>query len=302
MENYIKHIEIKNLWNLYDIAFDCDPKVNILVGKNGSGKSTVLQSVKMTLEKDDLSKPEYKDATDVTLSTHNPFDSWLRSEDVYVLVNKVNNFKVDFIYIDTFDTIIKENKDSDFILKSLFKDKKTPLDIKLRNSIDGNYTDKNLIKVDRTNKEIALQLYDDIKNVEAKKYRNKLENFLKIINSFLEDTNKEFFINKDSKAILRINNNFEIDLDSISSGEKQLLIILINIFLTEEEPTIIFMDEPELSLHPSWQRKLIETIFKINPNIQLFIATHSPSILSEGWKDKLIHMEDITSKTAVAKN
>lgn len=54
------------------------------------------------------------------------------------------------------------------------------------------------------------------------------------------------------------------------------------------------MDEPELSLHISWQDKLLSTIRDLNPNCQLIIATHSPSIFANGWENNLKFMEDIT--------
>ena len=53
------------------------------------------------------------------------------------------------------------------------------------------------------------------------------------------------------------------------------------------------MDEPEISLHIEWQNKLIEAIRSLNPNCQIIMTTHSPSIFADGWEDKLIFMEDI---------
>ena len=55
----------------------------------------------------------------------------------------------------------------------------------------------------------------------------------------------------------------------------------------------IFLDEPEVSLHISWQRQIIDVIQKLNPQTQLFITSHSPSIFSSGWGDKVVYFEDI---------
>lgn len=68
----------------------------------------------------------------------------------------------------------------------------------------------------------------------------------------------------------------EIDFTVLSTGEKQLLIILFKIFLSGN--SLITLDEPELSLHISWQQKLLEAVNKLNPNAQLIVATHSPEI------------------------
>jgi hypothetical protein len=53
--------------------------------------------------------------------------------------------------------------------------------------------------------------------------------------------------------------------------------------LQRKQNSVLLLDEPEISLHLSWQRKLIDTLREINPNCQLIIVTHSPSIYGDGW-------------------
>jgi len=53
-----------------------------------------------------------------------------------------------------------------------------------------------------------------------------------------------------------------------------------------EQPLILLLDEPDAHLHPAWQRKLIPAVQKLLPNAQIFIATHSPFVVSSvnhGW-------------------
>lgn len=85
-----------------------------------------------------------------------------------------------------------------------------------------------------------------------------------------------------------------LDLALLSSGEKQLLTILLTVLLEDGEPTVLFMDEPEVSLHMEWQQKLIETIRRLNPNVQIILSTHSPAIIMNGWMDKVTEVTDIT--------
>ena len=84
-----------------------------------------------------------------------------------------------------------------------------------------------------------------------------------------------------------------IPLYKLSSGEKQLLIILLRVFLMEEQPYILLMDEPEISLHIEWQYRLFEEIRNLNPNCQIITSTHSPSLFGDGWGDKLFYIEDM---------
>ena len=53
------------------------------------------------------------------------------------------------------------------------------------------------------------------------------------------------------------------------------------------------MDEPEISLNIEWQKKIIQYIRELNPNVQVIIATHSPAIIMDGWMDKVFNMNDI---------
>ena len=112
-----------------------------------------------------------------------------------------------------------------------------------------------------------------------------------IINSLFADSGKQIEI-QDGTLVFRQDGHI-IKLSDLSSGEKQMLLILFKVFLTEEKPAVIFMDEPEISMHISWQNRLIDVLRELNPKAQLFLTTHSPSILSKGWGDKITYMEDI---------
>ena len=64
-------------------------------------------------------------------------------------------------------------------------------------------------------------------------------------------------------------------------------------FVNPNSARILIIDEPEISLHLEWQKNLIHYIQKINQDIQIIVATHSPGILMEGLLDKGIEIEDI---------
>ena len=87
----------------------------------------------------------------------------------------------------------------------------------------------------------------------------------------------------------------EIDLIKLSSGEKQLIILLVEALLQKNKKHIFLADEPELSLHIAWQRKIIPAIKKINPNAQIIVATHSPEVASK-YKGSIFDMEELISE------
>ena len=79
-----------------------------------------------------------------------------------------------------------------------------------------------------------------------------------------------------------------------------MLLLLLRVFLLEEKESVVLIDEPENSLDISWQYKLIDLLVKLNQNAQFFITTHSPSIFGNGWGDKIIYMEDVTTRIETA--
>ena len=83
--------------------------------------------------------------------------------------------------------------------------------------------------------------------------------------------------------------NEAIASDKLSAGEKQMLSFLC--YNTFSEKTAIFIDEPELSLHLDWQRRLLPTLLEQGTDNQFFIATHSPFIYAK-YPDKEILLGD----------
>ncbi|MBS9774120.1 MAG: ATP-binding protein [Tenacibaculum sp.] len=127
-----------------------------------------------------------------------------------------------------------------------------------------------------------------------KKIFKRLDDFINLLNEF-HDT--KYFSLQDSKTggISVIKDDTDIPLVQLSSGEKQLIILLTEALLQKGEETLFIADEPELSLHIEWQRKVISSIRKLNPNSQIIVATHSPEIVGK-FKESVINMERIINE------
>ncbi|MDR8522654.1 AAA family ATPase [Shewanella fidelis] len=121
----------------------------------------------------------------------------------------------------------------------------------------------------------------DVENVQ-KKQAKELRLFTKYekqINKFFK--NKEFSITEDGDFEIKSGARI-IDIADLSSGEKHILTILGRVALSSNETSTFIADEPELSLHLDWQRKIIPSISALSPNTQVIVATHSPAIFDEG--------------------
>lgn len=121
----------------------------------------------------------------------------------------------------------------------------------------------------------------------------QIENFISIINDLFKTTGKHIEIEGNKFNI--ISDGQIIPVNDLSSGEKQILLILLRVFLMDGKEAFVLLDEPENSLDISWQFELINILVRLNLNAQYFITTHSPSIFGDGWGDKIIYMEDVTT-------
>lgn len=103
------------------------------------------------------------------------------------------------------------------------------------------------------------------------------ERFRKVLESMFTGSKHLTFTEKEIKV--QISKDHEIGLPLLSSGEKQLLFIALFALTASNHSLII--DEPELSMHVDWQKKLVATLRDLNPHLQLIMATHSPEIMAD---------------------
>ncbi|OWK68837.1 AAA family ATPase, partial [Pedobacter sp. AJM] len=134
----------------------------------------------------------------------------------------------------------------------------------------------------------AVEEWNKIVQKQTSIYKTK-ETFIDVINNLLQ--RKVIFINERNELTVKTQSGKIFPLTNLSSGEKQLLIILGQSLLQEEDVHIYIADEPELSLHIEWQEKLVNSLKNINPNSQIIFATHSPDIVSE-YDDYVIKIEN----------
>ena len=114
--------------------------------------------------------------------------------------------------------------------------------------------------------------------------------FLRIIHNFIPDKKFSFL----SGRLVIENSLGAIEHSKLSSGEKQLIILMIEALLQKGNKHIFMADEPELSLHIAWQRQIIPAIREINPNAQIIVATHTPEVASR-YKESIFDMEKLIS-------
>lgn len=116
------------------------------------------------------------------------------------------------------------------------------------------------------------------------------ETFLSIVNDLMQ--RKVFSIDEKNELKITTQSGKDLPLKLLSSGEKQLLIVLGEALLQQNEACVYIADEPELSLHVKWQESLVDNLLNLNPRAQIIFATHSPDVVSR-FSDRVFDMEKL---------
>lgn len=121
------------------------------------------------------------------------------------------------------------------------------------------------------------------RDIEAEKKQifSSLHKFTNIASEFLVD--KKITVTDSAGLCIEFANPRARNLthQHLSSGEKQILILLTQALIFEGKSVVYVADEPELSLHVTWQEKLLGALVDLNPKMQMIIATHSPDIVGK---------------------
>ncbi len=269
MAQYIKSIEIDSLWNnRKHIYWELRPDVNILSGSNGVGKSTIINR----------SAGHLKVMREGRL-TSNPQDGVT-----------VNFFPEDAtsIQFDVISSIDRPIMSSEMLEKVSGADIRTELDWQLYN-LQRRYLN---YQVNVGNKIITLLTSGNPDDQRlATELTKPKKMFQDLVDELFAPTAKT--IVRDSNEILFNQYGEKIPPYMLSSGEKQLLVIMLTALVQEGRHCVMLMDEPEISLHIEWQQRLITLIRTLNPNTQIILCTHSPAIIMDGWMDAVTEIEDI---------
>lgn len=321
----IDKFDIKGLHGKFNFKAELDRNVNILVGNNGSYKSSLLNILSILLQSVSLQEKYAVDEAVVTLAgpqgrvgyrrikgTLADFEE--RAKDEHSVTRIVDKIKKDFAS-ETKMNITFGAEQYTYMLEG---EKCAESDIKQKICTDfistfdvvDNGQDKHgtLLdaQLDKLQSNYSFYLSDlakqmtDIIDKEGSITKNMLDQIngrknlmLNFVNEAFSKTGKQL-IPDQGRLAFRFKNGKTISSEHLSAGEKQLMIILLTVLLQDGKECVVFLDEPEISLHVSWQYELINMLTALNPSAQFIITTHSPSIFADGWGDKIMYMEDIT--------
>ena len=265
--DYIEEIEIDSLWaGLKHIRWTLDRKVNILSGINGVGKSTILNKVIKGLSQGGEFPSHMMKGVHIKVSPRDA--NWIR----YDIIRSFDRPLLNIESINKVDLNLTTELDW-----QLFQLQRKYLDYQVN---VGN----RIIE--------ALQSGSGEAAAKAQTYSAPKRLFQDIIDELFAETGKKIVRSENEIRFSQVGETlFPYQL---SSGEKQILAILLTVLVQDGLPYVLFMDEPEVSMHVDWQKKLIALILSLNPNVQIILSTHSPAVIMDGWIDKVTEVSEIT--------
>ncbi|WP_300257489.1 AAA family ATPase [Clostridium sp.] len=136
----------------------------------------------------------------------------------------------------------------------------------------------------------ALKIYFDDFDKKYQVYEGMLEKFdlfMDIINTKLAFKNIK--ISKEKGLSIVDMQGEKVKLSMLSSGEKQMIVLFYNLIFEINNESLLLIDEPEISLHISWQQEFMSDVLRVleKKNINVIVATHSPQILSNYWENQI---------------
>lgn len=283
----IKNVKIgknKVLKNI-DISFEKDNQILdtiVIAGSNGSGKTTLLESIcsyfKTTIfplnEKEmnvqiDLFLENREEKINENIISELHSINYYKNKDINKYEEIINTLKIlpKLIYVPA-EIDFNEVKTETTNYKS---------DYKFFNIVDSDviedipsYISSRIYYIANTEEELTLKEVKEKVNAEINGVFDILDLDVKLTGLSKDEKNMPIFVNSSGD---------EFDINQLSSGEKQLFLRTLSIKMLEPENSIILIDEPELSLHPKWQQRIIDVYKKIGKNNQIIVATHSPHVL-----------------------
>ena len=302
----IKNLHIKEFKGLRDISINFEKNdkpldLVVLAGSNGSGKTRVLESILQYFQ--DHIQYNYRGNSNKIEIYFEEKEKICRNNvgDEMELYEGLKSFSYHEIDNPRNEKHIKIKKELNILPKIIY----VPTEINFQKMNTASTTlvqEYNFINIVNTNLIKDIPSYIATKMISAM-LKNKNEKVGDVQKKVFNEINEIFEnlsidvkvedISQDGRNITLFTNSSgdEFDINELSSGEKQLFLRTLAIKMLNPENSIILIDEPELSLHPKWQQRIVDVYRKIGKNNQIIIATHSPHILGSVKKENIMLLD-----------
>ena len=319
----IKSLALQNFRGISQQVFTLDTKSTVFFGVNGVGKSTVLRAINLIYSNiiNKIVQNKFKQGINIEISDikfgtqHCKIISEISLNDSLYMYGRYMSRKdakrthaaneLDILNT-SFKSNYLEDESKNVPIYVNYSVNRAVIDVPLR--IIKKHTFDKLSAFEKAieNKIDFRAFFEWFRNREDYENQIKVRENLNYIDTQLEGVRKAILIMLDGFSDLRIERdplrmaikkgNVNLRVEQLSDGEKCTLamigdlarrLAIANPMLTNplEGEGVVLIDEVELHMHTKWQRRIINTLRDIFPNIQFIITTHSPQVLGEIGED-----------------
>jgi len=293
--NKIKILTFKQ----YKLEFEMglSPKINIIIGQNAVGKTTLLQAITLGLLKENSPDEETRYAKYITkgeveskiILSHNNYEKTVK---IFSDRREIdNNYFIPFI-LAYGSSFFADYKESDPIVQKMLDEEITS---DFAHTIFLEHTDKfwNPLSILRN---LAISKH--------KKSEEKKDIILNTLNKFLSVEDYQLVAESDDNSRFHfIKNNQDktvLDLSELSEGYRgnvllitDMLIKILGVGWTPKTiEGIVLIDEFDRHLHPKWQSQLVNILLESFPKIQFIMTTHNPMSILDRKEDEVIILKE----------
>jgi len=255
----IRSLSISGLFGEYNYSMALNDRLTFIHSPNGYGKSTIMHLIYSLFD----GEAEYVKET--------PFDT-LRFE------------------LSDGSTILADNTCTSLVTKIIRDGNAEPFSMsQLNDLIDALYISSDRLTL-RFNNGIFMDTMEAIEldlhrrfSTDEQDVSVKSDMLSSLVNSIF--VNKKMEISEQGSMTVRMKNGTSIPIDRLSAGEKHVLIMFYGMLFLPKKGSIVIVDEPEISLHVTWQQRLGDIFEELSEYMdqQLIIATHSPMVIHDKW-------------------
>lgn len=317
----VKQLQLNNVRVFQQAEFNFQPGMNLLVGVNGVGKSTVLDVLRILFSQlmpkisGSTDKPIKFTNSDISVTSINkefletnivckigqtkfeyPGNYYKKSYVAYTQEERqkkalANNGSISVDSIEKFETEIQKQT----LLAIYFSPYRSILNsTKLQLKSDMSPAHAKALEP----RQLNLKQFIDWWQARKKLAEEGLASGQIILNA-LEQAVTEFLgcsnlhVDEKKKTLLIEKSGVTLDVKQLSDGERGILALVLDLTkrLAEANPyvenpakegkAVVLIDELDLHLHPKWQRTIVDQLTRTFPNCQFIATTHSPQIISQ---------------------
>lgn len=308
----IKKISLENVMPIEKFHVDDLSDLVVIAGQNGAGKTRLMKNLISKFENPQITNVNFEiEPTNdyernlftkgrlpqerCTIGTESKEDQGILHKIIREEKNR-RNYYSSIIYFESDRSYInKSGMNFNFGYKTDPYDERVASSLTI-NGLKGRWNDTlNSIfkKVHMQDGEIAKKAWELQKSGMAAMpldLEDPLDPFKRVFFELLGPKELDSVDLPEQKLMYRINDNL-LSIDTLSSGEIEALRLAFDFLLRNPSDCIVFIDEPELHLHPELLRRLISSLRSIGNNNQIFLVSHSPEIISSSLEDTVIFIK-----------